>query len=110
MRMLISVWLARWQAAIFNRFSALAARLFGLVFPDVMDAPRGVPGHPATHRTARHHSPDEHAVPGIWLIAPRVTTAVWVAGAVVILARYLHLAHHAGPPAQIYRLSHDGTR
>jgi hypothetical protein len=110
MRMLISVWLARWQAAFFDRLSSLAARLLGVVFPDVAFALRGLPAPPSTHRTARHHSADEHAVPGVWLMAPRVTTAVWVAGAVVILARHLHLAHRAGPQSQVYRLSHDGAR
>lgn len=110
LRIVISVWLARLQAAFFNGLSALAGRLLGLVFPKFLIGRRGVPVHPATHRPARRHSADEQFVPGMWLMAPRVTTAAWAAGAVLILARHLHLAHHAVPQSQDNRLSHGGAR
>lgn len=110
MRMLISVWLARWEAAFYNGLSALGGRLLRLVFPELLTGRRDVPAHPATHRPARRHPADEQFVPGMWLMAPRVTTVAWVAGAVVILARYLHIGHHTVPQSQVYRLGHDGAR
>ncbi len=102
MRTLFNLWLARWQAALLVRSSDL---ITGLLTPWLAGAASGrgagaraLPvhgehGHPEHHHG---HGVEEHAVPQMWLLAPRTTLAIWMMAGAVALAHHLHLTRHSG--------------
>ena len=104
MRTLIAVWLAKWQAGF-------VIRLLGWV--DRLTRPAAVAGRPMprgamVNRRGHHHSIEEHAVPGLWLMSPRLKVGLWLAGAVVALAHDLHLIGGPGPDVEIHQLGRIG--
>ena len=104
MRTLIAVWLAKWQAGF-------VIRLLGWV--DRLTRPAAVAGRPMprgamVNRRGHHHSIEEHAIPGLWLMSPRLKVGLWLAGAVVALAHDLHLIGGPGPDVEIHQLGRIG--
>lgn len=106
MRTLIAVWLATWQAGFVIRLLGLVDRL---TRPAAV-AGRGTPLGTMINSRGHHHSVEEHAVPGLWLMSPRLTVGLWLAGAVVALAHDLHLIGRAGPEVEIHQLGRRGRK
>lgn len=104
MRTLIAVWLAKWQAGVVIRLLAVVERL---TRPAAV-AGRGMPPGVTINRPRHHHSVEEHAVPGLWLVSPRLTVWLWLAGAVAALAHDMHLIGRAGPAVEIHQLGRIG--
>jgi hypothetical protein len=102
MRTLIAVWLARWEAGVFLRLIAVADWLL----KPVAVAGRAATVHPPTNRPGHHHTAEEHAVPGMWLLAPRAAIGLWLAGAVVAFAHDIHLLGR--PAVEIHQLGPVG--
>ena len=96
MRTLFNLWLARRQAAFLVRSSDIITRLLSPLLPRVA-IPGGVRrAHPTSGHPEHHHGAEEHAVPAIWLLAPRTTLAIWVMAGGVALAHHFHLRRHSG--------------
>lgn len=104
MRTLIAVWLAKWQAGVVIRLLALVERL---ARPPAV-AVRGMPLGVTINRPGHHHTVEEHAVPGLWLMSPRLTVWLWLAGVVSALAHDLHLIGRADPDVEIHQLGRIG--
>jgi hypothetical protein len=100
---LIAVWLAKWQAGVVLRLIALVD---WLLRPAGLGR-RGLPTDP-THRPGHHHTPEEHAVPGMWLMTPRVAVGLWLARAVVALTHDVHLLGRANAAIEIHQLGRVG--
>jgi hypothetical protein len=101
---LISVRLAKWHAAFITGVTAMIARLLGPLLPPVAIAAREAAIHSSGTRPGHHHTAEEHAVPGWWMMAPRVSTAVWLIGAVVALAHHVHVSGRADSVVEIRQL------
>lgn len=104
MRTLIAVWLAKWQAGVVIRLLALVERL---TRPAAI-AGRGMPIGARINRPGHHHTVEEHAVPGLWLMTPRLRAGLWLAGAVAALAHDMHLVGGPGPEVEIHQLGRIG--
>lgn len=91
MRMVIAVWLSRWQAAFIVRSVEMSARLVAALVTPLAGHGRVPAAHhaPAGHQD-HHHGVEEHAAPGIWLVAPRVSVAVWLAAVIAATTHRLH--------------------
>jgi hypothetical protein len=103
---LIAVWLAKWQAGVILRLMEVVD---WLLRPAALVG-RGTPAHPTTHRPGHHHTPEEHAVPGMWLMTPRVAVGLWLARAVVGLTHDVHLLGRANAAVEIHQLGRVGGR
>lgn len=106
MRTLIAVWLAKWQAGFVIRLLGLVDRL---TRPAAV-AGRGIPLGTRISGRVNHHGVEENAVPGLWLMSPRLTVGLWLAGAVVALAHDLHLIGGPGPEVEIHQLGRIGRK
>ena len=87
MRALLDIWLSSLRMAVSIRMSGLAVgflRLVRLLFPVVPKS--NIPGPAVGGRR----------VAGIWVMSPETTSAVFLAGATLALARRRHLLRRAG--------------
>jgi|GEM_PF-5974149 len=87
----ISLWLTRWESAFILRTTALVARGLTAMLP--------APSRPAVSEqpmVGHQHNGEANAAPGLWMMAPRVTVAVWTAAGIVSLAHHVRLPRGAG--------------
>lgn len=87
MRTLLDIWLASLRMAVSIRMSGLTVgsiRLVRLLFPAVPKS--NIPGPAVGGRR----------VAGIWVMSPETTSAVFLAGACLALARRRHLLRRPG--------------